>query len=160
MSLDSCINLFITANNGTLRYNDIVMRDKNDFPSFSFLKGCVNDNVVLKKDYKSTKTLSENNKDIPNYLSMFFDEFFTVEDVDMNNLDNEIIMAIEKVESSYPYLTNDELDGLFFVAGITYNSCEYWYEKSDKWTELLCRKKPTNSNWLWTGVKNGVKKMG
>ena len=76
----------------------------------------------------------------------------------MDSLNDEILSVIEKVTLSYPKLTDEELDGLFFVAGVTYNSCIYWYNNSDKWVETLAPKQRTRSCWLWDGVKNGVKK--
>lgn len=158
-ALDSCIDLFITANGNYNLDNKAMTRGCNvSFPSSSFLKECIFENYALKDNYKLTRGTYENAGETPAYLAMFYDEFFNSKEVDMNSLDHEIITAIEKVKSSYPNLTNEELDGLFFVAGITYNSCVYWYDNSDKWVATLTQRQGTRSNWFWEGVKNGVKK--
>ncbi len=62
----------------------------------------------------------------------FYDDFFNSKKLDIANLDNEILVVIEQVKSSFPNLTKEELDGLFFVAGITYNSCIYSHNNSNK----------------------------
>ncbi len=65
-------------------------------------------------------------------MSKFYDDFFNSKKLDIDNLDNEILVVIEQVKSSFPNLTKEELDGLFFVAGIIYNSCIYWHNNSNK----------------------------
>lgn len=155
-ALDSCINLFIIANKGINLDNKPNTRVSNgNFPSSSFLKECIVDNYAFKGKTRGT---SENGEKIPAYLTMFYDDFFNSKELDIDNLDNEILVVIEQVKSSYPNLTKEELDGLFFVAGITYNSCIYWHNNSDKWVSILTDRKDTRAHWLWEGVKNGVKK--
>lgn len=155
-ALDSCINLFIIANKGINLDNKPNTRVSNgNFPSSSFLKECIVDNYAFKGKTRGT---SEKGEKKPAYLTMFYDEFFNSKKLDIDNLDNEILVVIEQVKSSYPNLTKEELDGLFFVAGITYNSCIYWHNNSDKWVSILTDRKDTRAHWLWEGVKNGVKK--
>ena len=159
ISLDSCLNLFIRANENFYFDNNTVVRSSSAvFPSFNFLKDCVISNCALRRTSESTRIASEETETLPAYLSMFYDVFFNSADVEMSDLDSEILNAIEKVKSSYPNLTEEELEGLFFVAGVTYNSCVYWYYNADKWIEVLTNNQKTRSSWLWDGVKNGVKK--
>ena len=76
---------------------------------------------------------------------MFYNEFFNNEDIIRDSLEDEILKTINKVMASYPNLTDEEIDGLFFVAGVTYNSCVYWYENSDKWISVLLHSRPLNT---------------
>ena len=155
-ALDSCINLFIIANKSFNLDNKTNTRVSNeDFPTSSFLKECIVDNYAFKD---KTRGISENGEKIPAYLIKFYDDFFNSKTLDIDNLDNEILVVIEQVKSSFPNLTKEELDGLFFVAGITYNSCIYWHNNSNKWMSMLTDRKDTRAHWLWEGVKNGVKK--
>jgi len=157
-ALDSCISLFISANKDVFLEQTITRGKSNLTLTHSFLKECVNGDFALNESNSSTRVTPENEKEIPAFLLMFYNEFFNSEEVSIDHLNEEILTTVEKVKKVYPNLTSDELEGLLFVAGVTYNSCIYWYNNSGKWVSLLTQKQETRSNWLWTGVKNEVKK--
>lgn len=161
MLLDSCLNLFVAANKD-FAFSERIgasTRGSSAFPSFSFLKKCILGNCALNDANKLTRSSHEDAIKQPEFLMMFYNEFFNNEDIIRDSLEDEILKTINKVMASYPNLTDEEIDGLFFVAGVTYNSCVYWYENSDKWISvLLHNQKQKTRGWLWDGVKNGTKK--
>lgn len=160
-ALDSCINFFIEVNKDLSLIEGVSTRNPSSaFPSFSFLKNSILDNFALKDHTKITRTSHNDETKQPDFLIMFYNEFFKSKDIIKDSLKHEVLVAIDKVMSSYPNLTGEELDGLFFVAGVTYNSCIYWNENSDKWVSVLSQNKRQNTraHWLVQGVKNGTKK--
>lgn len=98
--------------------------------------------------------------EMPSFMNMFLDSFFNgvdFDEVDVDKLNEELLGDIKGVLQIYPDLTEEEVGGLLFVAGVTYNSCIYWSENSEKWEKKLVGTE-TRANPLWEGVKNGVKK--
>ena len=96
------------------------------------------------------------------FMNMFLDSFFNgadFDEVDVDKLNEELLGDIKGVLQIYPDLTEEEVGGLLFVAGVTYNSCVYWSENSEKWEKKLVGTE-TRANPLWEGVKNGLMQMG
>ena len=153
--LDACIRLFIDANKGYT--NDCVTRASNNQSlDFSYLKDIVLENRAFTDSNLGTRAAVDG-LEYPKFLTLFYDEFFESENLDINNLDSEILECIDKVMITYPNLTEEEQEGLAFVAGVIYNSCIYWDENAGKWERLLADKEMTRG-WLWDGIKNGTKK--
>lgn len=155
--LDAYINLFIDANKEAF---GITTRGGNNvIADFAYLKKTVVRNLAFRDISNQTRAVEK--IETPDYLIMFYNEFFKSEELEINKLNEEILSDINKVMNAYPNLTVEEIDGLSFVAGVTYNSCIYWYENADEWVYLL---DPSVSNsrrgygWIWDGVKNGAKK--
>ena len=158
--LDSCIYLFMDANQNVIP--SVGTRSGNEKSySFLYLKQTVVQNCAFNDSYIKTRTSNEEIKD-PEYLIMFYNEFFKSDTLDMDSLNNEILKDINKVLYAYPNLTQEDIDGLVFVAGVTYNSCLYWDKNADKWIETLTGESinRTRSNWLWRGVKKWAKADG
>lgn len=157
--LDSCIQLFVAANKAIM--TDVVntrSRGERD-NTVSFLKLAVLDNPAFVGVGKATRSNLEQ-EEYPDFLLLFYNDFFKSDSLEIDELDDEVLKSIHKVMDKYPSLTEEELSGLMFVAGVTYNSCLYWYENAEKWIKAfnLKAKAQTRANWLWDGVKNGVKK--
>lgn len=153
--LDACICLFVEANKEYA--NDCITRTSNvQSLEFSYLKGMVLGNRAFADSNLGTRGSVDGIED-PEFLNLFYEEFFEAESLDINNLDSEILECIDKVMIAYPNLSEEEQEGLAFVAGVVYNSCIYWNENAEKWEKLLSDNKMTRG-WLWDGIKNGTKK--
>jgi len=155
--LDACIDLFVKANKDICRTTTRGVDGVSIDPEY--LKVMVLQNFVLKNNRNQTRTDEE--IQIPDFMMLFYNDFFKSDDLEISNLNDEILFSIRKVMNAYPNLTEEEIDGLFFVAGVTYNSCIYWFENADKWVCLLNQNALNRTRayeWLWDGVKNGVKK--
>lgn len=154
--LNNCINLFIEANSET--YGIATTRSKDEvLADFTYLKSMVLQNFAFQNISSQTRTAEEIHT--PDYLMSFYNEFFKSDELEINNLNDDILSAVNMVMSVYPDLTEEEINGLLFVAGVTYNSCVYWNENADKWISLIGNNTShTTRCWLCDGVKNGVKK--
>lgn len=152
--LDETINLFLDANKKLINDNLTRGGSECDIVDFSCLKDMILRNKLLNL---RNVTRASNDIDFPDYLIQFYNLFFENEELDINNLHEEIITDINFVLKENPDLSDEEIDGLFFVAGVTFNSCEYWYENAESWIELFSEEPKTRGVW-WDAVKSGTKK--
>lgn len=155
-ALDDCINMFIDANKEICGV--LTRSNEETFTDFRYLKTRISQNPALQN--VGAQTRADADIKIPDYLNMFYNEFFKDDELDIDMLNNEILNVIKHVKKSYPNLTEEEEEGLYFVAGVTYNSAIYWQENADKWVDLLAQNPSvkTRGHWLWDGVTNGFKK--
>lgn len=154
--LNTFVCRFMNSNRNFIPFTSETRGNMEEDCTFLFLK-----QVILQTNMEARTRLSNSREmAIPSFMSMFIDSFFNGEDfdeVDVDNLNEELLKDIKEVLQKYPNLTKEEVDGLLFVAGVTYNSCVYWSENSEKWEKELVGTE-TRANPLWEGVKNGVKK--
>lgn len=120
MLLDSCLNLFVAANKD-FAFSERIgasTRGSSAFPSFSFLKKCILGNCALNDANKLTRSSHEDAIKQPEFLMVFYNEFFNNEDVIRDSLEDEILKTINKVMASYPNLTDERFTGFSLLQGL------------------------------------------
>lgn len=154
--LNAFVCRFMKSNREFVPFTSETRGNIEENSTFLFLK-----QVVLQSNTKARTRLPDSREmEMPSFMNMFLDSFFNgvdFDEVDVDKLNEELLGDIKGVLQIYPDLTEEEVGGLLFVAGVTYNSCIYWSENSEKWEKKLVGTE-TRANPLWEGVKNGVKK--
>lgn len=154
--LDAFIYRFIESNDEYLATSCKTRGNVGNEDVFSFFKQIIQQSN-LKAEVRSSNS---SEMKMPDFMNMFLDNFFNGEDfnnIDVDKLNEELLSNIWKVLEKFPNLTEKEVDGLLFVAGVTYNSCIYWSENSIKWAAEL-NDNATRGNIVWESISNGVKK--
>ena len=155
--IDECISLFFDANQSSFTKLKTRSKVENQITKNELRTILLENQYLFNNQNSNTRGVSD--MEYPEYLVLFYNDFFKSDSLNIETLDLEIKSSITKVLESYPNLTENEIKELAFVAGITYNSCQYWSENAEKWIEIIADKPylKTRSNWLWTGVKKWAK---
>ena len=156
--IDECVSLFFDANQNSFTKVKTRAKEENQITKNELRTILLGNQYLFNNQTCNTRGVQE--VEYPEYLVLFYNDFFKSDSLKVETLDLDIKLSIKKVLESYPDLTENEIKALAFVAGITYNSCQYWNENAEKWIEIVAGEPylKTRSNWLWSGVKNGVKK--
>lgn len=152
--LDKYIEGFAESIEPLLTKNNATRSVQNHQITFSEIKQMALSNDAL---FKNPTIRSSNDSKKFEYLDLFCDEFYGIDELEMEELDAQIEFSLHKVLSSYPNLNEKEIELLFFVAGVTYNSCVYWNENLDKWIDIFSDNQSTRGAF-GDAVKSGTKK--